>query len=223
MKILARPALIIATLMAVPAYAQTNSYLVGRASSSLIRIHDPVVRGVKAEIPSSKAGCQKPINKSNKSLYCPVDRVIYIPQRLLTEIWSRYGSEGVATLVAREYAFARLHALQPSSPDSYWASTIQGIQAYCVAGVYLKNASPVKLSQSTLEKSAKFAEDIPAYMQADQGLQLPSQIRRIALLHGYDSGSYTACLVSRDSGNNTDSLPLSDSLAEKLKGLLEPN
>jgi predicted metalloprotease len=99
-------------------------------------------------------------------------------------------------LVAHEYAHARLHAVQGFTRNIIWSSVVDEVQADCVAGVYMKAASPIELSSQMLQNSADFVESIGDYMVLEKDWHGTPQMRRTAFLHGYKEGRLSLCAAS---------------------------
>jgi hypothetical protein len=188
-----------------PALAQNTGALVARGAEGLIRAYDPKVRDVQATIPAApgtQTACGKVGSGNLTAFYCSDSRSIYINQITLDEVGNRFGPEGIATLVAHEYAHARLHAIQGFTRDFVWSSVIDEVQADCVAGVYLRNATPIPLTTSMVNNSADFVESIGDYLILEKDWHGTPQMRRTAFLHGYNQGKLSACVAAEGSSVN---------------------
>jgi len=186
-------------LISGPSPAQSPYVLVAKGSEELIRAYDEKVRDVKASIPAApgqKTACG-PVGKGElTAFYCTDSRSIHITERTLRAVGDRFGAEGIATLVAHEYAHARLHAVQGFTRNIIWSSVIDEVQADCVAGVYMKAASPIELSSQMLQNSAEFVESIGDYLVLERDWHGTPQMRRTAFLHGYKDGQLSSCAAS---------------------------
>jgi hypothetical protein len=79
---------------------------------------------------------------------------------------------------------------------------VDEIQADCVAGVYLRRATPIQLTPSMVNNSASFVESIGDYLVLEKDWHGTPQMRRTAFLHGYNQGQLSSCVASEDSGIN---------------------
>lgn len=186
-----------------PVHAQTQSAVgVARASEVLIKNYDPLVRSVRMIVPApmgSKTACSKDNQSTNgdwEAFYCRLDRQILISQKNLDLIESRYGYSAIATLVAHEYAHARQHALTGFLGDVAWSAVFDELQADCIAGVYMRRATPVELSPGLIENSKRFLERLGDYSFQERDWHGTPQMRSKAFDHGYKEGKLDACLAS---------------------------
>jgi hypothetical protein len=181
------------------AVAQNEYILVAKGSEGLIRAYDTKVRDVKASIPATPGrgtACGQIGQGELTAFYCPQSRSIYITEKTLRAVGDRFGPEGIATLVAHEYAHARLHAVQGFTRTVIWSSVIDELQADCVAGVYMKSATPIELTAEMVQNSANFVESIGDYLILEQDWHGTPQMRRAAFLHGYKRGELSSCAAS---------------------------
>lgn len=186
-----------------PAVAQTTSAVgVAKASEYLIKNYDPLVRSVSVVVPAPP-GTQSACAKENKSqngdweaYYCRYDRKILISQRNLDLIERQFGYEAIATLVAHEMAHARQHAVTGFLSDVAWTAVFDELQADCIAGVYMRRATPVELSPSMVERSKQFLQAIGDYSFQERNWHGTPQMRGKAFDHGYTKGNLDACLAS---------------------------
>ena len=205
MKKFATSTLVASVLLSASAQAQNTGALVARGTEGLIRAYDPKVRDVQATIPAepgTATACGKVGSGNLAAFYCSDSRSIYINQQTLDAVGNRFGPEGIATLVAHEYAHARLHAIQGFTRNFIWTSVVDEIQADCVAGVYLRRATPIQLTPSMVNNSASFVESIGDYLVLEKDWHGTPQMRRTAFLHGYNQGQLSSCVASEDSGIN---------------------
>lgn len=186
-------------LIAGTSAALSPYVVVARGSEGLIRAFDEKVRDVEASIPAipgQQTACGPVGEGELTAFYCTDSRGIYITERTLRAVGDRFGAEGIATLVAHEYAHARLHAVQGFTRNIIWSSVIDEVQADCVAGVYMKAASPIELSSQMLQNSAEFVESIGDYLVLEKDWHGTPQMRREAFLHGYKEGKLGSCAAS---------------------------
>lgn len=183
--------------------AETAYTLVAKASESLIKNYDPRVRSISTLIPAqprTSTACGPVGTDSLTAFYCPESKMIYVTQKTLDSVGRTYGSEGVATLVAHEFAHARLHAIQGFTRDIVWTSVIDELQADCVAGVYMREAAPISLSSQMVSKAANFVENMGDYLVLERDWHGSPQMRRSSFLHGYNTGRLSACVATEESG-----------------------
>lgn len=186
-----------------PSLAQTTSAVgVAKASEILIKNYDPLVRSVQVVVPApsgTKSACAKENTSQNgdwEAYYCRLDRKVLISQRNLDLIERRFGYEAIATLVAHEMAHARQHALTGFLSDVAWTAAFDELQADCIAGVYMRRATPVELSPSMIERSKQFLQSIGDYSFQERDWHGTPQMRGKAFDHGYTKGKLDACLAS---------------------------
>lgn len=206
-------------LVAVPAFPQDAYVVVARGSAGLIRTYDNRVRDVAATIPAmpgAMTACGEISDNRLTAFYCTESRKIYITGETLSNVGNNYGPEGVATLVAHEYAHARLHAVQGFTRDVIWSSVIDEIQADCVAGVYLKNATPIQLTRSMVDNSADFIESVGDYLLLEKDWHGTPQMRRQSFLHGYNKGNLSACVASDNSNASKLIRKTSDTIIKQI-------
>ena len=175
---------------------------VARASEGLIKIYDPKVRDVSLVVPAPE-GTPTPCREDNQSnnsdweaFYCRLDRTILISQQALSQIEKRYGLEAVATLVAHEFAHGRQHALTGFSSDLVWTSVFDELQADCIAGVYMRRATPIALSEKQIERSKDFLRNIGNYSILERDWHGTPGMRGAVFQFGYEKGSLNSCLAS---------------------------
>ena len=173
-----------------------------RASEGLIKIYDPMVRDVSLVVPAPK-GTPTPCREDNQStngdweaFYCRLDRTILISQQALRQIEKRYGLEAVATLVAHEFAHGRQHALTGFSSDLVWTRVFDELQADCIAGVYMRRATPIALTEKQIERSMAFLQNIGDYSVMERTWHGTPGMRGAVFQFGYEKGSLNSCLAS---------------------------
>lgn len=201
------------------ALAQSPYAIVARGTEGLIRAYDVKVRDVSSNVPAapgSATACGVVGDDELTAFYCPQSRSIYITDKTLQSVGSTYGPEGVAVIVAHEYAHARQHAVQGFTSDLIWSSVIDEVQADCVAGVYMKAATPMPISSAMLKNSAKLLESIGDYMPLERNWHGTPQMRRTAFLHGYRDGSLSSCMASNDANLDTIIEKSSDAFKDQL-------
>lgn len=194
----------IALTASSPVYAGSAYVMVARGTEQLVRNYDPKVRDVRSIIPASpglNTDCGKVGSGALAAFYCTNSRTIYITQKTLNTIGNNFGPEGIATVVAHEYAHARLHAIQGFTRNIIWTAMVDEIQADCVSGVYLKNATPIPLTKGMVERSANLVENVGDYLVLERDWHGTPQMRRAAFMRGYNSGKLSYCVASDSTPN----------------------
>jgi hypothetical protein len=184
-------------------YAQSYKAVgVARASEGLIKAYDPKVRNVRLVVPA-KAGTPTACKKDNVStngdweaFYCRLDRSILISQNNLDLIERKYGLAAISTLVAHEFAHGRQHAISGFMSDAVWTVVFDELQADCIAGVYMRRASPIPLSKSQIAQSKGFLESIGDYSVQEKSWHGTPGMRGAAFQFGYNKGNLDACWAS---------------------------
>lgn len=185
--------------------ANAQSYTavgVARASEGLIKIYDPKVRDVTLVVPAP-AGTPTSCKEDNKStngdweaFYCRLDRKILISQKNLNLIEKKYGLAAIATLVAHEFAHGRQHAIAGFMSGVVWSVVFDELQADCIAGVYMRRATPISLSPQQIKKSRDFLESIGDYSVQERSWHGTPGMRGAVFQFGYDKGDLNACWAS---------------------------
>ena len=177
----------------------TTAVGVARASEGLIKIYDPKVRDVTLVVPAP-AGTPTACEEDNKStngdweaFYCRLDRKILISQKNLNLIEKRYGLAAIATLVAHEFAHGRQHAIAGFMGDTVWSVVFDELQADCIAGVYMRRATPITLSDQQIKKSRDFLESIGDYSVQERSWHGTPGMRGSVFQFGYYKGDLNAC------------------------------
>ncbi len=177
----------------------TTAVGVARASEGLIKIYDPKVRDVTLVVPAP-AGTPTACEEDNKStngdweaFYCRLDRKILISQKNLNLIEKRYGLAAIATLVAHEFAHGRQHAIAGFMGDTVWSVVFDELQADCIAGVYMRRATPISLSPQQIEQSRDFLESIGDYSVQERSWHGTPGMRGSVFQFGYYKGDLNAC------------------------------
>lgn len=193
------------SLLSFPLEVRAQSFTavgVARASEGLIKVYDPSVRDVNLIVPAPK-GTPTPCRKDNQSnngdweaFYCRLDRTILISQQALSQIERRYGLEAIATLVAHEFAHGRQHAVTGFSSDVVWSTVFDELQADCIAGVYMRRATPIALSEKQITRSKAFLENIGDYSILERDWHGTPEMRGAVFQFGYDKGSLSSCWAS---------------------------
>ena len=193
------------SLLSFPLEVRAQSFTavgVARASEGLIKVYDPTVRDVSLIVPAPK-GTPTPCRKDNQSnngdweaFYCRLDRTILISQQALSQIEKRYGLEAIATLVAHEFAHGRQHAVTGFSSDLVWSTVFDELQADCIAGVYMRRATPIALSEKQITRSKAFLENIGDYSILERDWHGTPEMRGAVFQFGYDKGSLSSCWAS---------------------------
>lgn len=202
-------AVALAALTSIPCLAQNSYVLVAKGSEGLIRAYDAKVRDVTSTIPAkpgTSTACGAIGSGSLTAFYCPESRSIYITEKTLQSVGSSFGPEGIALIVAHEYAHARQHAIQGFTRNVVWSSVIDEVQADCVAGVYMKRATPIELSDSMIKNTTKLLENIGDYLPLEQDWHGTPEMRKQAFLHGYQEGQLSSCIASDDVNLNVNKI-----------------
>lgn len=203
--------------------AQTNTAVgVAKATEALIKIYDPSVVNVKLIVPAyanTPTACGGLSNNGEwEAYYCRNDQTILISQNNLKLIEQKYGLEAIATLVAHEFAHGRQHSTTGFSGDLMWTVVFDELQADCIAGVYMREATPIKLSEAQIERSKKFLGSIGDYSPQERDWHGTPEMRSLAFSQGYKNGSLSSCLASKDRNwrKSLDNLPKNlDKLIDK--------
>lgn len=183
-----------------PVAGQTFVF-VAKGTEGLIRAYDKKVSDVRTKIPAeigTSTACGPVGSGSRTAFYCAETRSIYITNNTLVSVGNDFGPEGVATLIAHEYAHASLDAVQGLTRNVIWTSVVDELQADCVAGVYLRDATPIQLTQAMINRSAQFVQSIGDYLVLEKDWHGTPQMRRTAFLHGYNKGTLAACVASEE-------------------------
>lgn len=200
------PIFAIATL-AMPSLAEQQHYMIAaRGTEQLIKLYDPLVRTVASEIPAARGArteCGTVGEENTEAFYCPEERKIFISNQTIESVGNNFGPEGVATLVAHEYAHARQHAAQGFTREIIWTSVVDELQADCVAGVYLRRASPINLTSAMVTRATNFLENIGTYLPLEKDWHGTPEMRKYIFLYGYREGEFAKCLASTDMNLNT--------------------
>lgn len=173
---------------------------VARGSEALIKIYDPLVRSVKLVAPAAagtSSACGTTLkNQLGEAFYCTKDRTIYISEKTLAVISEKFGIAAAAAVVAHEYGHARQHALTGFLSDLVWSQAFDELQADCIAGVYMREATPIKLSDGMIEQTKAFMAKIGDYEFFSKDWHGTPQMRVLAYSQGYNGGSLTSCAAS---------------------------
>lgn len=175
---------------------------VARGSESLIKIYDPMVRSVKLVAPAgagTTSACGTTLsNQVGEAFYCTKDKTIYISEKTLSVISERFGMPATAAIVAHEFAHARQHALTGFLSNLVWSEVFDELQADCVAGVYMRDATPIKLTESMVEQTKTFMSKVGNYEFFNKDWHGTPQMRVIAYSLGYKGGSLSSCAASKN-------------------------
>lgn len=173
---------------------------VARASEALIKIYDPKVRSVRLVAPAgpgTTSACGITLKDENgEAFYCAKDRTIYISKTTLNEIADRFGIAAAAAVVAHEFGHARQHALTGFLSTIVWTNAVDELQADCIAGVYMREATPIKLSDAQNEQVKALMENLGNYEFLMKKWQGTPQMRVMAYSLGYQGGSLSTCAAS---------------------------
>jgi hypothetical protein len=184
-----------------PAQANTYKYT-AEASAMLIKSYDPRVRGVDTVFGSNgnvHTECGTTTGNASEAFYCLNNKqsIIVISAKALDYFGSKYGLEGIAGIVAHEFAHARLYQINGRTSDFIWTSAVDELQADCVAGVYMKEATPVKMTEEQVDKVAIMLNDLGDYSIAERDWHGSPEMRSISYRNGYYSGNLDSCLASQ--------------------------
>lgn len=184
-------------------HAQTLTAVgVAKASELLIKSYDPIVRDINVIVPAAAgttSACsrdQRSKNSDWEAFYCRLDRKILISQNNLNLIENRFGYIAIATLVAHEMAHGRQHALTGFIGDIAWSAVFDELQADCIAGVYMRRATPLPFNKKDIQKSRYFLASIGDYSFQERNWHGTPSMRGSAFTYGYDQGSLDSCLAS---------------------------
>ncbi len=184
-------------------HAQSNKAIgIARATAVLIKRYDPKVRDVTLVVPASAGtptACsnnKKTKNNQWEAYYCRLDRTIIISQKNLQLVESRYGLEAVVALVAHEFAHGRQHALTGFASDGIWTSVFDELQADCMAGVYMRRATPISFTNKQIAKTKAFLEDLGGYTIHSRDWHGTPGMRGAVFQFGYNKGSLDFCWAS---------------------------
>lgn len=193
--------------LTMPSLAQQQHYkIAAKGTEQLIKLYDPLVRTVASDIPAtrgSRSECGTVGEGDTVAFYCPEEQKIFVSNQTIESIGNIYGPEGVATLVAHEYAHARQHAVQGFTREIIWTSVVDELQADCVAGVYLRRATPIKLTSAMVTRASNFLANIGTYLPIEKDWHGTPEMRKYIFLYGYREGELAQCLASTDMNFNT--------------------
>lgn len=184
-----------------PARANTYRYA-AEGSALLIKNYDSRVRNVDTAFGSKgnmHTECGTTTGSASEAFYCLNNNqsIIVISEKALEYFGSKYGLEGIAGIVAHEFAHARLYQINGRTSDFIWTSAVDELQADCVAGVYMKEATPVKMSKTQVDKVANMMNDLGDYAIAERDWHGSPEMRTISFRNGYYSGNLDNCLASQ--------------------------
>lgn len=173
---------------------------VARASEAIVKIYDPLVRSVRLMAPAgagTTSACGVTLqDKLGEAFYCTKDKTIYISKETLNVVGDRFGIAGAAAIVAHEFGHARQHALTGFLGNIVWTSVVDELQADCIAGVYMRDATPIKLSDSQIEQVKAFMAKVGDYEFFRRDWHGTPQMRVMAYNLGYQEGSLNSCAAS---------------------------
>lgn len=170
---------------------------VARASEALIKIYDPQVRSVKLMAPA-KAGTTSACgitlkDQLGEAFYCAKDKTIYISEETLNTVADRFGIAAAAAIVAHEFGHARQHALTGFLSTTVRTNAIDELQADCVAGVYMRDATPIKLTDTQIKGVKTFMATVGDYEIFTKNWHGTPQMRVMAYSLGYQRASLSTC------------------------------
>lgn len=194
-----------------PAVSQSNSgtnglqpltpVAVARGSEVLIKTYDPLVSSVRLIAPAGAgitSACGTTLkDQLGEAFYCTKDKTIYISNKTLNVVAERFGIAAVAAIVAHEFGHARQHALTGFLSSIVWTNAVDELQADCVAGVYMREATPIKLSDAQINQAKAFMAAVGDYEFFNKDWHGTPQMRVMAYSLGYQGGSLGSCAASK--------------------------
>lgn len=183
-------------------HQQLTPVAIARGSETLIKIYDPLVRSVNLVAPApagTKSACGTTLSDQlGEAFYCTKDKTIYISGKTLSVVADRFGIAAAAAIVAHEFAHARQHALTGFLSTVVWSQVFDELQADCVAGVYMRDATPIKLNDTQIDQVKAFMSKVGDYEFFNKDWHGTPQMRVIAYSLGYNGGSLSSCAASKN-------------------------
>jgi len=182
--------------------AKASEYrIVAEGAAALIKKYDPMVSRVTTELgvgAGVKTPCGETTNGEIEAYYCGNRSVslIVVSDNALNHIGKNYGKEAVAAVVAHEFGHARQHLVSGFTSDKIWTEVVDELQADCVAGVYMRRATPIPLSEQQVNRVASFMKAIGDYAVSERNWHGTPEMRSASFRFGYKSGSLDTCLAS---------------------------
>lgn len=180
---------------------QLTPIAVARGSEALIKIYDPLVQSVNLVAPApagTRSACGTTLSdQPGEAFYCTKDKTIYISNKTLKVVADRFGIAAAAAIVAHEFAHARQHALTGFLSTVVWSEVFDELQADCVAGVYMREATPIKMSDAQINQVKAFMAKVGDYEFFNKDWHGTPQMRVMAYSLGYQGGSLSSCAASQ--------------------------
>jgi predicted metalloprotease len=124
--------------------------------------------------------------------------LIVFSDNAINHIGDNYGREAVAAVVAHEFGHARQHLVSGYTSDKIWTAAVDELQADCIAGVYMRRATPFQLSESQVDKVSKFMRNIGDYIITERDWHGTPEMRSASFRYGYRAGDLNNCLASEN-------------------------
>lgn len=201
---LANSFVVLTALYAAPtAIAQSQApALLSLTTSALIKRYDPVVTSVQLVSPATPGkmtACGK--MPAMNAIYCPADKTVYMGADFMSKSYEEHGVMAPIVITAHEYAHARQHGKTGFiRPLGY--SVANELQADCLAGVYLKNASPVQFTESQIEKASIFVHSLGDYHFFSRDWHGTPGMRSKVFKYGYATGNMNNCIAGDEANWN---------------------
>lgn len=182
--------------------AKASEYrIVAEGAAALIKMYDPVVSRVSTELgvgAGVRTPCGKTTNGATEAYYCgnKSTSLIVVSDNALNNFGENHGKEAVAAVIAHEFGHARQHLVSGFTSDKIWTSAVDELQADCVAGVYMRRATPFPLSEQQVDRVANFMKSIGDYVLTERDWHGSPEMRSASFRFGYKSGSLDRCLAS---------------------------
>jgi len=182
--------------------AKASEYrIVAEGAAALIKMYDPMVSRVTTELgvgAGVKTPCGETTNGEIEAFYCgnKSTSLIVVSDNALNNIGKNHGKEAVAAVIAHEFGHARQHWVSGFTSDKIWTEVVDELQADCVAGVYMRRATPFPLSEQQFDRVASFMKSIGDYAVSERDWHGTPEMRSASFRFGYRSGSLDKCLAS---------------------------
>lgn len=117
-------------------------------------------------------------------------------RKALQYIGNKFGREAGAAVVAHEFAHARQHAVSGFTTIVIWTSVVDELQADCVAGIYMKQALSIGLSESQVDIVSTFMKNIGNYVVYERDWNGTPAMRSVSFRFGYRAEALDSCMAS---------------------------
>lgn len=179
---------------------EQNYRSVAESAAQAIKHYDHSVNDVSTLIGSGEGqqtNCGKTTNERYEAFYCGKHgKVIVFSEAALENIGSTHGRNAIRAVVAHEFGHARQHIISGFTSDKIWTSSVDELQADCIAGVYMKNAVIPSMSESELDRTSSFMKQIGSYIFTERDWHGTPEMRSASFRHGYRSGAMDKCMAS---------------------------